>query len=98
MASLFQAGLRPPRGLSLPRLRTEVLERSRFGLRLPTRALGAQGRWEMPEAACHSGPLPIVLARPQARLPGAPSLARWARSADWAAAQVPGGPLPSLAP
>lgn len=43
-------------------------------------------------------PLPIVLARPQARLPGAPSLARRARSADWAAARVPVGPLSSPAP
>lgn len=94
----FRRGCDRLGGSPCPWLRTEVLERSRFGLRLPTRALGAQGRWEMPEAACHSGPLPIVLARPQARLPGAPSLPRWARGADWAAAQVPGGPLPSLAP
>lgn len=69
-------------GSPCPRLCTEVLERSRFGLRLPTPALGAQDRREMPGAACHSGPLPVVPARLQARLPGALSLARWARRAD----------------
>lgn len=84
-------------GSPCPRLRTEVLERSCISTP-PRWVLKAGGRCPgRPDTQAHC-PLPIVLARPQARLPGAPSLARRARSADWAAARVPVGPLSSPAP